>query len=330
MTERWTPRKILDWAVADFTKRGIESPRVDAECLIAEGLNKSRVELYLDLDRPLNEDERARIRALVERRRRHEPVAYILGHRDFYKARFKVGPGVLIPRPDTEIVVEEALRRLIVSPPEHRGEAERARLTEPAPSKEMELTFDSASDAPLEPSSVGDIRILDLCAGSGAIGLSILLERPNARAVLTDLSAEALAIARENAEALGLMERVEFYQGDLFEPIPTGMDFDLIVSNPPYIPAGELAGLAPDIRDFEPRLALDGGDDGLDLHRRIAEEAARFLKPGGSLIVEGGAGQAAEIQALHRAHLEGAEPKILRDYGGIERVVSSTLPRHTA
>lgn len=295
MSERWTPRRILEWAIADFSKRGVESPRVDAEHLIAEALGKSRIELYLDLDRPLNEEERARIRALVERRRRLEPVAYILGYRDFYKARFKVGPGVLIPRPDTEIAVEEALRRL--------------------------------------PKDGDDLLILDLCAGSGAIGLSILGEREGARAILSDISEEALEIARANAQALGLEERVSYAKGDLFEALDPGVRFDLIVSNPPYIPAAEIDTLAPDIREFEPRLALDGGEDGLDLHRRIAARAAEFLKPGGSLIVEGGDGQAGAIAALHREYLgeflgeflgdEG--PRILSDYGGIERVVASKL-----
>lgn len=285
MTERWTPRRILEWAVADFAKRGIESPRVDAEYLIAAALARSRIELYLDLDRPLNDEERAKIRALVERRRRFEPIAYIVGYRDFYKARFKVGPGVLIPRPDTEIVVEEALRRL--------------------------------------PEDVEDALILDLCAGSGAIGLSILGERPLARAVLSDISSDALSIARTNAGALGLSERVEYAEGDLFSALNPARRFDLIVSNPPYIPAADIEALAPDIREFEPHLALDGGEDGLDLHRRIAAQAAGFLKPGGSLIVEGGEGQAEAIAALHREHLGDEEARALSDYGGIDRVIAS-------
>jgi len=270
----------------DFGRRGIGSARLDADLLVAHVLDVDRVALFLDLDRPLMPEELKSIRALVERRRRFEPMAYILGHKEFFGRSFAVTPGVLIPRPDTETLVERALEIL-------------------------------PKDAP--------IRILDLCTGSGAIGLTLAAERPEAHVELTDVSAEALSVAEANAQALGVDGRVTLLEGDLFEAVPDQNAYDLIATNPPYIQSADMDSLAPDIAKHEPRLALDGGPDGLAAIRRIAAQASDYLGPGGTLLVELGQGQAPAVaQALEAAGFEGV--RAWSDLGDIERVVEGKKP----
>jgi release factor glutamine methyltransferase len=285
MSEVWTIRRVLAWAAEDFEKRGLDSPRLDAELLAAHALGVSRVALYMDLDRPLDAHERAALRALVARRRAHEPIAYIIGHRDFYKHRFVVRSGVLIPRPETETLVEGALRFL---PPE------------------------------------GPARALELGVGSGVIAVSLLLERPELAFVGVDVSNAALSLTAENAAALGVADRFELREGDLFAAISADERFRVIVSNPPYIPRAEIDALVADVREHEPRLALDGGEDGLDLHRRIASAAASHLEEGGALLVEVGDDQAGAVMELHRETGAYAETHSLADLGGMPRVVVST------
>jgi release factor glutamine methyltransferase len=277
MSETWTVRRMIAWMVADFEKRGNESARLDADLLVALALGLKRIALYLDLDRPLMAGELAQVRALVERRRKREPMAYILGEREFYGRPFKVSPAVLIPRPDTETLVEQA------------------------------LPFCKQT-------------LLDLCTGSGAVALSLLAEKPELHAVATDLSAEALAQATENAQKLGVIERVTFRQGDLFAVLTADERFDCITVNPPYISTSEIATLAPDVRDYEPRQALDAGDDALSFYRRISVDGPRHLNPGGALLVEVGIHQAGSVAQLFRAAgLQNVRTQ--RDLAGIERVV---------
>ncbi len=282
--QAWTIRRVLAWTTENFKERGIESARLDAELLVAHALGLTRVALYMDLDRPLTDEERVAIRDLVKRRRQHEPVAYILGAKEFWGRSFSVSPAVLIPRPDTETVIEPALELL------------------PA---------DAAG------------RALDLCTGSGIIGLTLAAERPGLTVDLTDLSPEALAVARTNAEALGVAARARFFEGDLFAPLEQDAQYLLIASNPPYIPDGEIATLPPDVRDHEPRLALAAGAEGMDVHRRSAAEAGRFLGPGGTLLVEVGAGQAPALEALLASQDWVEATARHRDLGGIERVVEA-------
>lgn len=284
MSERWTIRRVLAWATEDFKKRGLSSPRLDAELLVAHGLGLSRVGLYMDLDRPLDDEERTKLRELVTRRRAHEPIAYIVGFRDFYKHRFAVRPGVLVPRPETESLVEAALGFL----PEG------------------------------EPRCVVEVGV-----GSGAIGLSLLAERAAATLVGIDLSDVALEVTAENARALGVADRADLRKGDLFAPLAADERFDLVVSNPPYIPRAEIETLDPDVRDHEPRLALDGGEDGLDLHRRLAREAPARLVSGGAILVEVGDHQAEAVTALHRETGAYRETRAVSDLGGMPRVVVS-------
>ena len=281
--EIWTIRRVLQWTQGFFREKALDSPRLDAELIIGDALKLDRIFLYTDLDRPLSAAELTAIRERVRRRGRHEPVAYITGKRGFWKLDLSVGPGVLVPRPDTERLVELAL--------------------------EAAKTF----AAP---------RIVDVGTGSGCIALALAQERPGATVLAIDRSPEALAIARQNLEATGL-KNVTLAEGDLLTPAQ-GFSPDLVVSNPPYIPTRDLATLPPDVKDFEPRLALDGGPDGLDVVRRLATQAAALLKPGGRLLIEVGYDQGESAPAALRAIGGFDDVRVERDYGGRDRVVLAT------
>jgi release factor glutamine methyltransferase len=282
VAEAWTVRKVIGWIQTDLQRRGIESARLDADLLVAHALAQKRIALYLDLDRPLEDAELSAVRKLVERRRTFEPVAYILGEREFYGRAFEVTPSVLIPRPDTETLVEEALRAV----------------------KRDALPG----------------RLLDLCTGSGAIALTLAAELPDRELLATDLSAEALAVAARNAQRLGVAARVSFAQGDLFAALPAGERFAAITVNPPYIGSDELPTLAPDVRDHEPRLALDAGADALSFYRRIALQAGGALAVGAQLLVEVGYTQAEQVCELFR--LAGfVDVQSAKDLSGTPRVV---------
>lgn len=282
MAEPWTVRKIVAWIQADLDKRGMDNARLDADLLVAHALQQKRIALYLDLERPLVESELSAIRALVARRRAREPIAYILGEREFYGRPFEVSRDVLIPRPDTETLVEQTLL----------------------------LVRAGAPDGPL----------LDLCTGSGAVAVTLAAELPGRTVVATDISPSALTVAGRNAERNAVSERLELRVGDLFGALREGERFALITVNPPYIGAHEMAGLDADVRDYEPQLALDAGADALSFYRRIAAEAGSFLVNGGALLVEVGHTQAAEVAALFAA--QGfRDVRSARDLSGIERVV---------
>lgn len=281
MTEPWTVLKVLQWTAGYLQEKGVDGARLDAELLLAEVLQLDRVGLYLNYDRPLEAGELANYRQLVGRRARREPVAYILERSEFWSLPFEVGPGVLIPRPDTEVLVEEAL-----------------------------------------PRATGESRILDVGTGSGAIAVALAHELPKARLVAIDLSEAALAMAQCNARSNGVDERIAFQRADLHQ-LPAG-PFELIVANPPYIPQPEMATLQPEVRDYEPQLALAGGDDGLDCYRALATQATRCLSAGGWLLLEVGIGQAEAVQQLLvQAGLD--EIFCRKDYAGVPRVVGGRL-----
>jgi release factor glutamine methyltransferase len=282
----WTVESVVRWTLDDFKARGIESPRLDAELLLAHVLGTTRMQLIVDSKRPLADDELSRFRELVKRRRAREPMAYILGQREFYGRSFRVDRRVLVPRPDTEALVEVSLAR----------------------TRAVSMSM----------------RALDLCTGSGCVAVTIARERSTSTVYATDLSADALAVARDNAQRLGAYN-VVFRQGDLFDAANgAGHRFDLVTANPPYIPSGEIASLMADVRDFEPRVALEGGQDGLALLRRIVDGAPARLKTRGVLAVEVGAGEAPAVVELFRAAgLVAIE--VARDYGRVERVVSGML-----
>ena len=259
---------------------GIDTPVIDARLLLEAAAGATRADLLNDPHRLLTPEQAQALEIYLERRERREPIAHILGRKGFWTVMLSVGPQVLTPRPDTELVVIAALERL-------------------------------------EPASAA--RVLDLGVGSGAILLSVLAERPAAKGLGVDISEDALAVARENAANLGLAGRTALLRGDWTAGLEDD-GFDLVVSNPPYIPTADIPTLDPEVREYEPLAALDGGPDGLEAYRRLAPEILRVLKPGASFVVEIGHDQGAAVSSLFAA--AGADDVELRqDLGGRDRVV---------
>lgn len=289
---RWTVLDLLRWTTTHFTEKGIESPRLDAEVLLAHALGIRRLDLYLQYDKPVQPGERACYRELVARRvGERVPVSLLVGGKEFWSLHFTVSPDVLTPRPDTETLVEALLAQMPI--PEGEGSA-------PA------------------------WQVLDVGTGSGAIALSVAHERPSARITATDISAEALQIARLNADELRVGEGVRFLEGSLFEPV-RGETFDLIVSNPPYLARSTAGLLAPELA-HEPEAALFGGDDGYAVLRPFAAGVAEMLAPGGWTAVEVDPGQA-EAVAGWFAEAGLGEIETLRDLAGRPRVVAARRAR---
>ncbi len=331
---------MLDWTREDLERRGVDSARIDSELLVAAGIGCERIQLYLDMDRPLEPEELTRIRERVQRRREREPIAYILGEREFYGRTFEVTPAVLVPRPDTETLVDRALAILdgevqvsgdseviLDEAPHAEGVAGESHLepieevvVDDAESEVREIA-PAASPSRSAPNPV-DASVADLCTGSGCIGLTLAAERPGLRVTLTDLSEDALAVARRNTDRLGLDGRTELLAGDLFAPIG-GRRFDLIAINPPYLSEAELAECAPEVARHEPTMALVAGRRGDEFLERIARDALTHLEPGGTLLVEVGHRQGAAFADRLRA-VEGlGGVSTHRDLGGIERVVEA-------
>lgn len=274
--EIWTTLKVLTWTTGYLTDKGVENARREAEWLLCESTGLDRVGLYLAFDKPLLDAELASYRALVVRRGKREPLQHILGSQEFDGLPFEVSPAVLIPRHDTETLLEAAL-----------------------------------SHAPQAQS------ILDVGTGSGCIAISLAHRLPQTQVTAVDLSPEALAVAIRNA--MSNQVRIDFLQGSFFEPV-IDRRFDLIISNPPYITTTDLAELQPEVRDFEPRLALDGGADGLDAYRSLTAAAPKHLNPGGWLLFEVGAGQATDVvNLLAEAGFDAIVT--VPDCAGIQRVV---------
>jgi release factor glutamine methyltransferase len=282
----WSVKRVLAWAADDLRRRGNESARLDVELLLGKVLGHNRIGLIMNSERPLSPVELGRFRELFKRRRSGEPVAYLLGEREFYGLMLRVDARVLVPRPDSERLVEVALERT------------RAR------------------------SMLG--QALDLCTGSGCVAIAFARQRLTWRVTASDISPEALAVARDNAHRTGAIRNLRLLQGSLFSALG-GERFDLITANPPYIPAGDIAELPVDVREFEPRLALDGGVDGLDFVRSIAEQAQGHLTPGGALAMEIGADQGAAALEILRQQGYG-DVELARDLGGRDRVVSGYGP----
>lgn len=283
-----TYRELYEEGRRILEQAGLPDAALDARFLLEEVCGTNLQTLLVFPEKKVTEEEVNQYRAFIQRRKDREPTAMILGEWDFMGLTFRLNKSTLIPEQDTEVLVETALEEL-----KRRGPGE----------------------APL--------RILDLCTGSGCILLSLLHELRNAGGLGTDLSEEALEAARENAVRLGLQERAAFRQGDLWEPVGDER-FDLIVSNPPYVPTDVIPTLEPEVRCGEPYAALDGGEDGLVFYRRIMEEAAGHLKPSGIIIVESGFDEAAQIAALMQDQkLRGI--RTVKDYGGLDRVVLGAL-----
>ena len=285
-------RSATQWLRAS----GSRSPRLDAELLLATALGVDRTELFRTPERVLTGTEERRFDGYLVRRQAREPVAYIRGRRAFRAIELEVTPAVLIPRPETETLVDVALEALAAVP--------------------------GGGDAA---AGVYEPLALDVGTGSGCIALALAAENPFVRLVATDVSEAAVKVARRNAAHLGLGGRVDIRLGDLLDDLPPQMHFDLVVSNPPYIPEAEYRALEANVRDYEPRLALHGGEDGLDVYRRLIPAAAARLRPGGVLAVEVGAGQAAAVRALCAAAGAFAAVRARADLAGIPRVVCARL-----
>lgn len=280
MSETWTTLKVLDWTSQRFGQAGFESARLEAQVLLAHVLGCDRVGLYTRFDQPLQAEELATFRELIKRRLASEPLAYLVGEQEFWSLPFRVDARVLIPRCDTETLIEVVL--------------------DDTPER----------DAPH--------RVADIATGSGAVAITLARELPNAAVIATDVSADALALARDNAARNGVEARVELRQGDLLGPL-AGDTVDILVANLPYIPTGDLAGLPADVRR-EPRLALDGGADGLDLVRHLVHGAPEALAPGGLLALEHGFDQGPAVAAIIAARGAFSEPTLRKDLGKQPRV----------
>jgi release factor glutamine methyltransferase len=288
-TDSWTIGRLLKWTTDFLKQRGAESPRLDAEVLLAHARGCERIQLYTSFEEEASETLRTEFRALVKRRADGAPVAYLVGKREFYSLSFDVTPDVLIPRPETEDLVLELVDR----------------------AKEL------GAKSPLD--------IADVGTGSGIIAICAAKQLPSARVVAIDISPQALAVAKRNAARHGVTDRVEFIESDLFTNVPPARRFQLIASNPPYVSEAELAKLAPDVRDHEPRLALAAGATGTDVIERIIPQAAERLLPGGRLMIEISPMIQGSVIALFENSGRFDPPATIKDSAGHTRIVTARL-----
>lgn len=281
--ESWTILRMILWSAEYLKNKGVETGRLDAEWLLAAALGVDRLQLYLKYDRPLSSEEREAFKPLLRRRAGREPLQYIIGRTGFRELELKTDPRVLIPRPETEVLVQEVL----------------------------------------DWASAGAESVWDMGTGAGAVALSLAAEGTWTRVVATDVSPEALSVAADNAERYDLGGHVEFREGSLFEPLEEGERFDVIVSNPPYIAEGEKGELQPEVRDWEPPEALFAGEDGLDVIRQLVAGAPKHLLSGGLLALECGLGQAEGIAADVQATGAFGAVRIRADLTGRPRFVTA-------
>ncbi|MBW2091852.1 MAG: peptide chain release factor N(5)-glutamine methyltransferase [Deltaproteobacteria bacterium] len=289
-TEPWTVLRLIRWTTNYLTGKGVKKARLDSEVLLADVLGLTRVELYLNYDRPLTPSELAAFREHVRRRAAFEPVAYITGHKEFYSLEFKVNQQVLIPRPETELLVDQALTL---------AQTQRSGLKNPA---------------------ADFLHVIDLGTGCGAIAIALAGNLSQTILWALDLSESALEVARMNAEKHSVNERITFIKGDLLEPLKEQVDyFDLIIANLPYVPRDFYNDMDPDVKDFEPRLALDGGKDGLDLIRGAIAQSHPLLRSHGALLLEIWPTHALRVREMGELHGYG-QVSVLQDLTGRDRV----------
>jgi release factor glutamine methyltransferase len=280
----WTIQRLLTWITDYLTQRGVDAPRLSAELLLSSVLDLKRIELYTQYNKPVAPAQLEQLRALVKRAGQHEPVAYLVGKTEFYSMEFDVTPDCLIPRPETELLVQRAIEFL------------RQRT--------------------------GPQLVCDLCTGCGAIAVAIARNVPDAKVIATDISEPALGVAARNVEKHNLQERVELRRGNLFEPLVAQLDlFDVIACNPPYVSAAEYEALEKNVKDYEPRLALHAGADGLDLYRRLSEKVEGYLKPDGVLLLEIGYRQGPAVRELLERTGAFAVVKIEKDLNRHDRIM---------
>ena len=290
-----TIARLINWASNFLKSKQIPTHRLDSELLLAHLLNLKRIDLYLNPDQILNEEEWYGFKRLTMRRAKREPISYLTGHKEFWSLDFIVTGDVLVPRPETELLVEEALK--------------------------IFRTNRLSTDCCL---------ILEIGTGSGAVAVSLAKELPGVSVIATDYSFDALRIAKKNAEKCQVIKNVNFLAGDIFGPFKNDRDLsDMVISNPPYIPDHVIQNLPPEVRDFEPVMALDGGKDGLDLYRRIIPQAARYLKKDGYLLLEIGENQEKKVTRMVRETGCFTQCSIIRDLGGNNRVVKTRKSRRS-
>lgn len=290
MKQNWTIQKLLDWMVGYFTEKKIDSPRLTAEMLLSFVLGMQRIELYMHFDKVIEKPKLDKLHSLVKRCIADEPVQYLVGGCEFYSMSFAVCPDCLIPRPETELLVERAIEFL-------RSRAD-----------------------------LGGQYVCDLCTGNGCIAATVAKSYPNCKVIATDICDKALAVAAKNIAKYRLVEKVKLLEGDLFEPIISQLDvkrFDLIVSNPPYVSRAEYENLDAKVKKYEPRLALDGGDDGLDIYRRIISQASEHLKPGGALMLEIGYLQGDAVKKMLEDTDAFGRITIEKDFNNNDRIVTA-------
>ena len=283
MTQAWTLLNLLNWTIQYFTEKEVESPRASAEILLSDTLGISRLDLYVRFEQPVMPEELACFRERIKRRVAGAPVAYIVGHKGFWKMTLAMTPAVLIPRPETERLIEEILS--------------------------------------LFPDRTQKLSILDLGTGSGAIALALAGEYEQASILAVDVSPEALAVAGQNLDRMGMADRVILRVSNWLEKVDSKERFDLIVSNPPYIPSTEIAHLQTEVREFEPKLALDGGLDGLRDIFYLLEKVPVYLVSGGYFLMETGSDQKKALEGFLKDRSEWKHIEFIKDYAGLDRIV---------
>ncbi|MDT8301888.1 MAG: peptide chain release factor N(5)-glutamine methyltransferase, partial [Sedimentisphaerales bacterium] len=287
--DTWTIQKLLNWTTQYLTGKGIESPRLSAELLLSHTVGLTRIELYTQFDRPVPPEQLDKLRDLVKRAGQNEPIAYLVGRTEFYSLQLDVTPDCMVPRPETELLVERAIEFL----------RERPTSTQ---------------------------YVCDLCTGSGCIAVAIANNFTDSRIIATDICDAALAVAVGNIKKHQLNDRITLLCGDLFDPIISGLDvneFDLIVSNPPYVSSAEYEKLDKNVKDYEPKKALFAGVHGLDVYSRIIEKAGQFIKPDGALMLEIGYAQGPAVKELLEQAGDFSEIKIEKDFHNNDRIISA-------
>jgi release factor glutamine methyltransferase len=287
MADEWTIGRLLQWTADYLKQHGSESPRLEAEVLLAYARKCQRIELYTSFADPADDELRSRFRELVRRRAEGMPVAYLVGHREFFSLDFRVTSDVLIPRPETEFLVLTALDRI----KERTGEA--------------------------------PVVVADVGTGSGIVAITVARQTPRAKVAALDISPAALAVARDNAQRLGVAERVELIESDLFAALPAGRSFDVVVSNPPYVSTAEMARLPREVRAYEPALALAAGDSGTSVIERLIPQAAERLTRGGSILLEISPMLQQQVESLLAADERLELGATVKDLAGLPRVVQA-------
>jgi len=320
--ENWTVRSLLEWTAAFFKKKGMETPRLEAEVLLAFVLKTSRIDLYVRYDEAPNEESRAQYRNLVKRRSLGDPVAYLVGKKEFFALDFEVDPRVLIPRPETEELVSQVLESIKKQAKTYEIEPDSAPKDETNASDGA--TLEGTAQRKLKAALSGERLICDVGTGSGCIAVALAKNLPDSHIVALDISDDALAVACGNASKHGVDKQIDFRKSDLFSAVPQGTIFHMIVSNPPYVAEKEYAELEPTVRQYEPKSALLGGVSGAELPCRLVAQAPNFLTSGGKIFLELSPTTARLVEAHMKEDSRWRDVCVARDMSRLERFIIAT------